>query len=251
MPFTMKKPSSILLHPVAEAGAKESGRASSRKRSAPPENGNGAGEHISGNRERILECDALNMNTILVALAALKKGDFGVRLPVTFTNTEGKVADAFNDVAELLLGTTQDLSRISHVVGKEGKINERLNISGATGCVGRAREFGQHAHHLSRDADQRNRARDRRRGQRRSFAKHGAGNEGRPLEGEFLRTAKTVNTMVDQLGAFASEVTRVAREVGTEGKLGGQAKVKGVAGTWKDLTDNVNLMAVEPDLPGA
>jgi HAMP domain-containing protein/signal transduction histidine kinase/CheY-like chemotaxis protein len=67
--------------------------------------------------------------------------------------------------------------------------------------------------------------------------------EGRKLEGEFLRTAKTVNTMVDQLGAFASEVTRVAREVGTEGKLGGQAKVKGVAGTWKDLTDNVNLMA--------
>src|SRR5437764_10353955 len=67
--------------------------------------------------------------------------------------------------------------------------------------------------------------------------------EGWQLEGEFLRTAKIVNTMVDQLGAFASEVTRVAREVGTEGKLGGQAKVKGVAGTWKDLTENVNLMA--------
>src|SRR5205085_937161 len=67
--------------------------------------------------------------------------------------------------------------------------------------------------------------------------------EGRKLEGEFLRTAKTVNTMVDQLSAFASEVTRVAREVGTEGKLGGQAKVKGVSGTWKDLTDNVNFMA--------
>jgi len=67
--------------------------------------------------------------------------------------------------------------------------------------------------------------------------------EGRKLEGDFLRTAKTVNTMVNQLGAFASEVNRVAREVGTEGKLGGQAKVKGVAGTWQDLTDNVNLMA--------
>ena len=67
--------------------------------------------------------------------------------------------------------------------------------------------------------------------------------DGRPLEGEFLRTAKTINTMVDQLGSFASEVTRVAREVGTEGKLGGQAKVKGVAGTWKDLTDRVNSMA--------
>ena len=67
--------------------------------------------------------------------------------------------------------------------------------------------------------------------------------DGRPLQGEFLRTAKTVNTMVDQLGSFASEVTRVAREVGTEGKLGGQAEVKGVAGTWKDLTDSVNSMA--------
>src|SRR3546814_9340865 len=65
----------------------------------------------------------------------------------------------------------------------------------------------------------------------------------RPLRGEFLRIGKIVNTMVGQLGSFASEVTRVAREVGTEGKLGGQAQVKGVAGTWKDLTDNVNLMA--------
>ena len=67
--------------------------------------------------------------------------------------------------------------------------------------------------------------------------------EGRPLRGEFLITAKTVNTMVEQLGSFASEVTRVTREVGTEGKLGGQARVKGAAGTWKDLTDSVNLMA--------
>src|SRR6266511_4612899 len=67
--------------------------------------------------------------------------------------------------------------------------------------------------------------------------------DGRPLKGEFLRTVKTVNSMVDQLGSFASEVTRVVREVGTEGKLGGQAGVKGVAGTWKDLTDSVNSMA--------
>ena len=73
----------------------------------------------------------------------------------------------------------------------------------------------------------------------------------RPLQGEFLRTAKTINTMVDQLGSFASEVTRVAREVGTEGKLGGQAKVKGVAGTWKDLTDSVNGMAGNLTGPGA
>src|SRR5206468_5381268 len=67
--------------------------------------------------------------------------------------------------------------------------------------------------------------------------------DGRKLEGEFLRTSETVNRMVNQLRTFASEVNRVSREVGTEGKLGGQAKVAGVAGTWKDLTDNVNLMA--------
>src|SRR5207302_10291883 len=71
--------------------------------------------------------------------------------------------------------------------------------------------------------------------------------EGRPLTGEFLRTAKIVNTMVDQLSTFASEVTRVAREVGTEGKLGGQAQVKGVAGRWKELTDNVDLKGDELD----
>src|SRR6185369_12550904 len=67
--------------------------------------------------------------------------------------------------------------------------------------------------------------------------------DGRPLRGEALRLGTMVNTMVGQLNGFAGEVSRVAREVGTEGKLGGQAKVPGVAGVWKDLTDNVNSMA--------
>ena len=71
------------------------------------------------------------------------------------------------------------------------------------------------------------------------------------VRGEILELKNTINTMVDQLRSFASEVTRVAREVGTEGKLGGQADVRGVAGTWKDLTDNVNFMAAQPDRPGA
>ena len=75
--------------------------------------------------------------------------------------------------------------------------------------------------------------------------------DGRPLEGEFLRTAMIINKMVQQLGTFSAEVTRVAREVGTEGKLGGQADVQGVAGTWKDLTDSVNFMAAQPHGPGA
>ena len=71
------------------------------------------------------------------------------------------------------------------------------------------------------------------------------------MRGEILELKDTINTMVDQLNAFACEVTRVAREVGTEGKLGGQAQVRGVAGTWKDLTDSVNSMASQPDRPGA
>ena len=71
------------------------------------------------------------------------------------------------------------------------------------------------------------------------------------VSGEILQLKETINTMVDQLNAFAAEVTRVAREVGTEGRLGGQANVPGVAGTWKDLTDNVNSMAEQPDHPGA
>ena len=243
----MKKPSSILLHPVAEAGTKEtsSGRApTGRKRPATRENGNGQeGLLLRGDEERVIPCEAMDMSAILVALTWLKRGDFSVRLPVVFTGTEGKVADAFNDVAELLSGTTRDLSRVSHVVGKEGKISERLSISGASGSwAERVNSVNTLISCLVTPISETSRVIG-------AVAKGDLSQtmslemQGRPLQGEFLRTAKTVNLMVDQLGAFASEVTRVAREVGTEGKLGGQASVKGVAGTWKDLTDNVNLMA--------
>ena len=244
----MKKTNSILLHPVSEAGTKErtssSRLASARKRAASTENGNvDESKHLNGDKERTLPCNDLDMNAILVALTSLKKGDFAVRLPVTFTSTQGKVADAFNDLAELLSGTTRDLSRISHVVGKEGKIGERLNITGASGSwAERVNSVNTLISCLVTPISETARVIG-------AVAKGDLSQtmalemQGRPLQGEFLRTAKTVNLMVDQLGAFASEVTRVAREVGTEGKLGGQAIVKGVAGTWKDLTDNVNLMA--------
>src|SRR5437868_6878302 len=185
----------------------------------------------------------LDSDHLVVALMALSKGDFSVRLPVTWTGTAGRVADSFNTVAELLDTTTDDLSRISRVVGKEGKINERLSYGHVSGAWAE-RVNSVNAlisclvHPISETA--------------RVIGAVAKGDlsqsmnmemEGRPLEGEFLRTAKTVNRMVDQLGAFASEVTRVAREVGTEGKLGGRATGKGVSGTWKDLTDSVNLMA--------
>src|SRR5207302_1336105 len=136
-----------------------------------------------------------------------------------------------------------ELERISHVVGKEGKINQRASLGAVSGSWEAALAsvnalIGDLVHPTSEMA--------------RVIGAVAKGDlsqamaldiDDRPLEGEFLRTAKTVNLMVDQLRSFASEVTRVAREVGTEGKLGGQADVKGVAGTWKDLTDSVNFMA--------
>ena len=180
---------------------------------------------------------------LLDGLLALKKGDFSVRMPSHLIGIDGKIADCFNEVSELNQRMADELKRIRSVVGNEGKLSQRADLGDVRGawhesidCVNdlisdlvhptfeTARVIGAVA---NGDLSQ-------------MMALAG---DGRPLQGEFLRTATTVNTMVDQLGSFASEVTRVAREVGTEGKLGGQALVKGVAGTWKDLTDSVNLMA--------
>src|SRR2546421_3417 len=187
--------------------------------------------------------DRLDEKQLLSALVAFKRGDFSVRLPDDWTGLGGKIADTFNDVISTNQRLARELDRIGQVVGKEGRISQRASIGDVSESWGEAIGsvnglIGDLVHPTSEMA--------------RVIGAVAKGDlsktmeieiEGRPLQGEFLRTAKTVNTMVDQLGAFASEVTRVAREVGTEGKLGGQAKVKGVAGTWKDLTENVNLMA--------
>jgi HAMP domain-containing protein/signal transduction histidine kinase/CheY-like chemotaxis protein len=186
------------------------------------------------------ECDN---KQLLTALIAFKRGDFSTRLPDDWTGVAGKIADTFNEVIAKNQRMTMELDRIGRVVGKEGRITQRASLGDVSNSWGGAIRsvnelIGDLVHPTSEMA--------------RVIGAVAKGDlsktmatdiEGRQLEGEFLRTAKIVNTMVDQLGAFASEVTRVAREVGTEGKLGGQAKVKGVAGTWKDLTENVNLMA--------
>jgi HAMP domain-containing protein/CheY-like chemotaxis protein/signal transduction histidine kinase len=180
---------------------------------------------------------------LLRALTAFRRGDFSARLPEDWTGLGGKIADAFNDVIDLDERMARELDRLSRVVGKQGKIAERGTLGDvggawglAIGCVNTL--IADLAYPLSETS--------------RVIGAVAKGDlsqsmalemDGRALEGEFLKTARTVNTMVEQLGSFASEVTRVAREVGTEGKLGGQAKVKGVAGTWKDLTDSVNSMA--------
>src|SRR5437016_2211857 len=187
--------------------------------------------------------DRLDSKQLLAALTAFKRGDFSAQLPDDWTGMAGKVADTFNDVIRINQRLTQELARIGRVVGKEGRIRQRASLGEASGSWADAMSsVNTLIEDLLRPTSETARVIG-------SVAKGDLSQtiateiEGQTLEGEFLRTAKIVNTMVRQLSAFASEVTRVAREVGTEGKLGGQANVKGVAGTWKDLTDNVNLMA--------
>jgi HAMP domain-containing protein/signal transduction histidine kinase/CheY-like chemotaxis protein len=181
---------------------------------------------------------------LLAALAQFKRGDFEARLPEDWTGIDGKIADTFNEVVQINQRMASELERLSRVVGTEGKISQRASLGDVRGAWSASVES---VNNLISDLVHPTRETARVIGAvakgdlSQTMALEAA--DGRPLEGQFLRTAKTVNTMVDQLASFASEVTRVAREVGTEGKLGGQAKVKGVAGTWKDLTDSVNLMA--------
>ncbi|MCC7449294.1 MAG: HAMP domain-containing protein, partial [Anaerolineae bacterium] len=187
--------------------------------------------------------DTLDANQLLRTLMAVKKGDFSARMPVEQTGIAGKIADTLNEIIELNEKMVNEFERISTVVGKEGKITQRAMISGADGAwLDSVNSVNTLITDLVQPTSETARV-------IRAVARGDLSQtialeiEGRPLKGEFLQTAKIVNTMVDQLNSFASEVTRVAREVGTEGKLGGQAQVKGVAGVWKDLTDNVNLMA--------
>ncbi len=186
--------------------------------------------------------EVLDSNELLAALIAFKKGDFSVRLPVNQVGLAGKITDSLNEIFELNENMAAELARVSTAVGKEGKIGQRAVAAGAGGwksCV-------ESVNSLITDLVQPTTEIARVIGtvaQGDLSQKMSLEVEGRPLKGEFVRTARVVNTMVDQLNSFASEVTRVAREVGTEGKLGGQAVVTGVAGTWKDLTDSVNSMA--------
>ena len=190
-----------------------------------------------------IDGDQLDTKQLLTALVALRRGDFSAHLPDHWTGVAGKIADIFNDVIRVNQRLTTELARISRVVGKEGRIRQRASLGQVSGAWAEA--LGS-VNNLVEDLAQPTTEMARVIGAvARGDLSHNMAIEieGRTLEGDFLRTAKIVNTMVSQLSAFASEVTRVAREVGTEGKLGGQANVKGVAGTWKDLTDSVNFMA--------
>ena len=180
---------------------------------------------------------------ILQSLQTMKNGDFSVRLPVSWTGLPGKIADHFNEIVTANERMAFELKRVGQAVGKEGKTRERIRVDERRGAWDDMEvSVNTLVEDLLRPTTEVTRA----------IAAVAQGNltqtvrldvDGRPLEGEFLRSANIVNTMIQQLGVFTAEVTRVAREVGTDGKLGGQAQVPGVAGTWKDLTDSVNSMA--------
>jgi methyl-accepting chemotaxis protein len=173
----------------------------------------------------------IDAKALLAALVSLKRGDFTVRLPGDWNGMAGKIADAFNSVIDRNERMHHEVARLSRMVGKEGRIGERASLSDFTGTWRASIEsinalVSDLVHPTSEIA--------------RVIGAVAKGDlsqsmaleiDDRALQGEFLRTAKTVNRMVDQLASFASEVTRVAREVGTEGKLGGSNRRSGVAGT--------------------
>ncbi len=185
----------------------------------------------------------LDKKQLANALSSLRRGDFSVRMAPGLKGVDGEIAEEFNALVEINQRLVLELDRISQNVGKQGQISQRANIGKVTGAW---QDAISSVNSLVNDLVHPTSEMARVIG---AVAKGDLSQsmaleiQGRPLEGEFLRIAKTVNIMVDQLSSFASEVTRVAREVGTEGKLGGQADVRGVSGTWKDLTDNVNFMA--------
>src|SRR5436853_234460 len=184
-----------------------------------------------------------DLSVILAGLQTMRDGDFSVRLPGTWIGMAGKIADTFNEIVAANQQMAQELKRVGKVVGKQGRTRERARFHESRGACGEMEvSINTLVEDLLRPTTEVTRA----------IAAVAEGNltqtvrldvDGRPLEGEFLRSANIVNTMIQQLSVFTSEVTRVAREVGTDGKLGGQALVPGVAGTWKDLTDSVNSMA--------
>src|SRR5256886_13103889 len=192
---------------------------------------------------RAAAAEELDTDLLLQTLVAFRAGDFSARMPETGTGVPGKIAEVLNEVIARDERVSKELARLRRVVGKEGRLTQRLPVDGSRG--GWSSSI-QSVNDLVDDLVWPNTETAR------VITAVASGDlsqtvpldvDGAPLQGQFARTAKTVNTMVSQLSSFASEVTRVAREVGTEGKLGGQARVKGVGGVWKDLTDSVNTMA--------
>ncbi|GHD88611.1 HAMP domain-containing protein [Streptomyces naganishii] len=192
--------------------------------------------------------DTAALNRLLAALVSMRDGNFRKRLTVSGDGVMSEIAAVFNEVADRNLHLTGELSRVRRMVGREGKLTERLETGACEGSWAAAidnsnalvddlvRPVSEVGRVLSAVAEGDLSPRM----ELRTQVAEGAGH---PLRGEFLKVGRTVNNLVDQLSTFTDEVTRVASEVGTQGKLGGQAQVRGMSGSWKDLTDSVNTMA--------
>jgi HAMP domain-containing protein/signal transduction histidine kinase/CheY-like chemotaxis protein len=204
---------------------------------------NGAATTLNAQRPVTDDSLASRSRQIFAAMVAFRDGNFTVRLPMDWEGTDGRIAETFNQTIAQKQRTSSEVSRLSSLVGKEGRLSQRMSIPGALGeWAMEAESFNNLIDDLVRPTTEIARTIG-------AVAKGDLGQsmelevDGRALKGEFLRSAKLVNAMIEQLSVFTSEVTRVAREVGTEGKLGGQAQVKRVSGVWKELTDSVNQMA--------
>jgi HAMP domain-containing protein/signal transduction histidine kinase/CheY-like chemotaxis protein len=210
-----------------------------KKAGKPGTNGNGKLKQNSNGHTD----EGPDVRQLLKVLTEVKNGNFTVRMPQDELGLSGKVCDTLNEIIALNEKMMIEFGRAGNTIGKKGKLSQRIEVPSTRGSwrdgVNSLNELISDlvhptieiAHVIS------------------SVAKGNLSQEmpeeieDQKLEGEFLRIAKEVNYMVKQLNLFSMEVTRVALEVGSEGKLGGQAKVKGVGGVWKDLTDSVNNMA--------
>jgi HAMP domain-containing protein len=184
-----------------------------------------------------------SLEEVVRALAAACEGDFSVKLPARRRDVVGELQSRVNELVGQNRRMAKELARVARVIGRDGRMTERAVLPGLYG------EWAESIESVNALIDDLVRPTTE---VARVITAVAAGDlsqkmalmiEGQPVRGEFHRIGTTVNAMVDQLSSFADETTRVAREVGTEGKLGGQAQVKGVSGTWRDLTDSVNLMA--------
>jgi HAMP domain-containing protein/CheY-like chemotaxis protein/signal transduction histidine kinase len=238
-----------------EEGSERSSRAGPRRKDGKSGgkgrngkgNGNGAGskrgESDAGAYAPDGKAAVGDLRRLLNAMRDLRDGEFEVRLPMSDDPLISEIADAFNGIAKLNERLSEEMLRVSTTIGRQGQMNDRASVGPVTGGW---RSTVESVNTLITDLASPTTE------VARVLTAVAEGDlsqkmvleiDGKAVQGEFLRIGTTVNTMVDQLGSFANEVTRVAREVGTEGKLGGQAEVPGVAGTWKDLTDNVNTLA--------
>ena len=182
--------------------------------------------------------DTVDVNVLLGVLAQVHEGDFTARMPLDWTGVAGKIADSLNDVIIANQALGSELARVSDVVGKQGRLSQRVVLGGHTqSWSGSIESVNSLIDDLVRPTIE----------MQRVIGAVADGDLSKKMssvvQGEMLELKNTINAMVDQLNGFISEVTRVTREVGVEGKLGGQAQSKEVAGVWKDLTDNVNQLA--------